>query len=319
MMTTTMQHRFNEFVEDVWPGISLKRYVAFTAGLLTAEGFIFYPLDLVTVRLQISPLPQKFMSSFVATWKSQISSYGVGRGLYHGVSFTLAASIPYHLIYFASYNASLKQLEKKHEETWGLQLMPKFVLPGLAGAVAECASVFVSVPQDVVTQKLQTEGVVEGVNARQMMRRIWNDTTHGNSGGFRNFFKGTGATLATYLPGGMIWWITFEQMKKQLNRAQNIVEDESSDLSYGNLTIASATAGIFASAFSNPFDICKTRIQTGLQCYGKRYTLAVMAQLVVHEGIRSLIKGLIGRIAIAVPTSITGGLSYEVIIYYSKV
>lgn len=306
-----------EYIDDIWPGISLTRYVGMTTTLLSTEVFIFYPLDLCTVRLQISPLPQKFISSFVATWKNQVSTYGVSRGLYHGLSFTVLASIPYHIVYFASYNASLKQLEKRKDQIW----VPNFLLPGLAGAVAESASVVVKVPQDVITQHLQSEGLVGKINGRQMLKKVWNGEIGGSAGGIRNFFKGTGATLATYLPGGMIWWITFEGVKVQLNKFQNVVvkRDSPQKLSFGNLVLASGAAGIFASAFSNPFDVCKTRIQTGMQCYGKRYTLPVMAQLVLHEGIHSLTKGLIGRIAISVPTSIVGGVSYEVIIHYSKV
>lgn len=311
-----------EYIDSIWPGISLTRYFGLTTTLLSTEVFIFYPLDLVTVRLQVSPLPQKFFSSFVSTWKHQVSTYGVSRGLYHGLSFTLVSSIPYHLLYFASYNASLKQLEKRKDEIWGI---PNFLLPGVAGAVAECTSVVVKVPQDVITQHLQSEGVVQNISGREMIKRVYRGEFQGGNEvkSIRNFFKGTGATLATLLPGGMIWWITFEGMKVQLNKFQHVfkhrpVHDENK-LSFGNLVIASGTAGVFACAFSNPFDICKTRIQTGMQCYGKRYTLPVMAQLVLHEGIASLTKGLIGRVAISVPTSITGGVSYEVIIHYSKV
>lgn len=313
-----------ESIDDIWPGISLTRYAGLTTSLLSAELCVFYPLDLVTVRLQVSPLPQTFFKSFVTTWKSQVSTYGVGRGLYHGLSFTLLASLPYHLIYFACYNASLRQLEKRADQIWAI---PNFLLPGVAGAVAECASVVVKVPQDVITQTLQAEGVVNGMNARQTIMNVWKGDRETSSRSIRNFFKGTGATLATLLPGGMIWWITFEGAKVQLNKFQASVptinpklkSSPQNKLSFGNLVIASGTAGVFASAFSNPFDICKTRIQTGMQCYGKRYTLPVMAQLVLHEGIQSLTKGLIGRIAISVPTSVTGGVAYEVIMHHSKI
>jgi hypothetical protein len=78
-------------------------------------------------------------------------------------------------------------------------------------------------------------------------------------------------------------------------------------------------AGITAASITNPLDVAKTRIQTGRLVHGSSSVFKVLHTAMKSEGPGVLTKGLQSRIAIAAPSSVIMGLSYEFIMKFSQV
>lgn len=142
--------------------------------------------------------------------------------------------------------------------------------------------------------------------------------------GLKGFYRGTGASLATALPSGMVWWVTYEAAKAHFaswNGGSS--NEEASSGSGGPVSAANAAAaflaGTAAAVSTNPLDLCKTRIQTQRFTYGARGIAGVMALAIRHEGVAVLWKGLQGRIVQFAPSSVVQGLAYEVVIHFSSV
>lgn len=227
--------------------------------------------------------------------------------LYRGMLFNFASSIPVSALYFASYNSSLHHLECNPSAK---RYVPASLLPAIAGGVAEiCVQVF-WVPQDVIVQRLQIRGGQVKGGMADVMKEIYGE------GGFRNFYRGVGASLLTCVPGGMLSWFVYEHTKKAPILQPFVRAGAPVDMVD---CIAGAFAGGVTSIAINPLDVCKTRIQTNVGAYGLSSTWAVLKNIVAHEGLRALHKGLFGRLFVAVPASIVSSISYECTMHFARV
>jgi len=222
--------------------------------------------------------------------------------------FSTASGLPCQLLYASAYNSTLTNLNKLHDNNPKFQsVVPKILLPAVAGVAAEVTSIAVNVPSDVVTQRLQAGDAFKG-GVRVVVRDIFREN------GFVGFFRGTAVTLLSTLPGGMCWWVTYEAAKEKLATVMPSFE--------GPISPANATAGAIAGSttafLTNPVDVCKTRIQTDRLCYGSTTFFGVFTAAVRHEGLSVLSKGLAGRIFMAAPGSLIHSLSYETVMHFAR-
>lgn len=182
-----------------------------------------------------------------------------------------------------------------------------------AGALADALSVMVSVPADVVSQRLQLQGVDSGGLRERSGVQVALDIMR-REGPF-GLWRGTGATLAFFAPNGAVWWTTHEHAKAALSgrslggepRARGSAPADP-EPSSAVLVASGALAGVAATLVSNPLDVVKTRLQTS----PVPLSLPAVLRAILHEGgWRGLYGGLVPRLLAVVPRSICTVLAYE--------
>mmetsp|Transcript_54091 Transcript_54091/g.107384 ORF Transcript_54091/g.107384 Transcript_54091/m.107384 type:complete len:348 (+) Transcript_54091:81-1124(+) len=323
--TTTRYSGNREGELAFWPGVNIARFLGATVASSFIEQTGTYPFEVIKTRLQVSSSRQGFFEAFYSTGVKLTRELGWRRGLFRGLSFTVVTSFPVQFLYFGGYNSSLGALTRLHEKEGSLlgEMVPAAALPAAAGAMAECLSALAWIPQDQVTNRLM---LGENPPRRNLFQRdsasraIVRDLY--NRGGFTRFYKGYGASITAFVPQGMIWWVVFEEVKVRLEGSSDDRARHPSAVEVGGVTVnhavAAAAAGIVASTLTNPFDIAKTRIQTGRLTYGSTNTVGVLLKGISHEGVAVLSKGLFGRVAISIPASIFSGTCYEAIMAFCK-
>jgi hypothetical protein len=330
------------------------------------ETTVFYPIELIKVRLQVSPQPQHFAKAFASMAEQLVAELGWRRGLFRGLTFACASSIPVQYAYIFAYNSSLKQLERRYDAavagnlqsgsnssssgssssgySW-TSVVPRALLPAVAGSGAEIAAAALHIPQvstvlvffcalgfslhfftkpapyyhspqDVVLLRVLAGDLLSATNggaggsvavARDVLKRE----------GLKGFYRGTGASLATSLPSGMVWWVTYEAAKARFAKwGGGGGSGEGGPVSAANAA-AAFLAGTAAAISTNPLDLCKTRLQTQRFTYGASGVVSLLALAVRHEGVAVLWKGLQGRIVQFAPSGVVQGLTYEMVMHFS--
>lgn len=129
-------------------------------------------------------------------------------------------------------------------------------------------------------------------------------------GGIRSVFKGTGATLLRDVPGSVAWFGTYEIVKKQLMKIQNI-DPESGQLSPLAILTAGGVAGLACWTVAIPADVLKTRYQTAPpgQYNG---VIDVYKHLMKEEGPGALFRGMRPALIRAFPSNAACFLGMEV-------
>jgi hypothetical protein len=289
----------------VWPGVSIPKFIATLCVTSFCESTVLYPFDLIITRLQVHQQHQPFARAFFEKAWTIFKTQGIA-SLYRGIFFNNFSSVPVSGLYFASYNSSLRYLESS---SWLKNCIPTPFLPALAGGIAEICVQALWVPQDVIVQRLQICDKNMKGGAAGVAVEIYRE------GGVRNFYRGLGPSLLTCVPGGMISWTVYEYTKRSEIFLPFVRTDSPVDMVD---CISGALAGGTTATAMNPFDVCKTRIQTNVGTYGFNTTFAVLRHVAAREGGRALYNGLFGRLFVAVPASIASSISYECTIYFSR-
>jgi len=303
-------------MSEWWPGVSLPRFAISTVVAYSLECALFYPFDIIKVRQQVGSSPGVgLLAPIVGTGRTMIAEAGWA-GLFRGYPFACISGIPSQLVYIPIYNVTLNNLRRIHSgvgddsDSDGVfrKYFPRMLLPAAAGIVGDVSSIAVTVPPDIITQRIQAgDGGAKG-NFWVVVQNIFKKK------GLSGFYLGTGATLLTQIPGGCVWWVTYEGFKDYL-----LTVLPSTD---GPVSSAHAIAGAFAGGTSaivtNPIDVCKTRIQTNRLCYGATSTMKVLLAAVRHEGIAVLSSGLVVRMLTFVPYSLVHSCFYETTLYFSR-
>ena len=164
-------------------------------------------------------------TSFFTAYRKEVSSIlkrdGI-RGLYRGMLYATMTQFPTQALFLSTYNIMKTHMDiaRKNKEAGGernnaiqsmFALVPATVAPVIAGASAECTSMLVWVPQDVVTQNIQVHNREPGTKylggvavTRNIVR----------TEGVRGLYRVTAASILTYAPSSGIWWGTYELSKK---------------------------------------------------------------------------------------------------------
>ena len=150
-----------------WPGVSVPRFLASTAIVTVLQTTAFHPVGVIKVKLQVNAQPQHISKAFVSTAEKLVVEHGWQRGLFRGLTFACTAAIPMQYSYIFAYNSSLKQLERHYDMTINAQtpnssndsssssnsrhnwvnIVPRALLPAIAGAAADLASTPFRLPQ----------------------------------------------------------------------------------------------------------------------------------------------------------------------------
>lgn len=176
----------------------------------------------------------------------------------------------------------------------------------ISGALATCAHDLVATPIDVIKQRMQIHGskfrriseCIIGVYRRE---------------GFRAFFISYPTTVLMNIPYTSIHFITYETCKHILRDKSGKFEEAHQPWKH---IVAGAIAGATGAAFSNPFDVVKTTLQTQGH-FGTRYRGLIDAMIHIYKlsGWRGFLKGITPRMLFCAPSAAITWTSYEYVKY----
>jgi len=291
------------------PDLNLGMLAAMTTIYTIAEGAVTYPYDLVKTRQQMTQ--QGCVAAGSAPARTHLSTgahlmrirqEGGVRALYRGFGWNLVGAIPSEVVYYIGYT----QVKQALLLTPTGQANPSAVFV-LSATVADLLSVVLSVPADVVSQRLQLQSSREAlasIGGLQIARGI---VRREGAGGL---WRGAGVSLACYLPHSAVWWLTHEKAKVHLERRLRCGPEHA-----GMLGLSGALAGIAATTVTNPVDVIKTRAQ----CFETPQSLhGVLRGVLCEAGWRGLYSGFLPRLLAAVPRSVCTVLAYERAIAFCK-
>lgn len=278
-----------------------------SAGAIAAT--LMSPLDVIKTRLQVYGLPdvpRNKGSVIVTSLQSIIRNEGL-KGLYRGLSPTLAALLPNWAVYFAVYG-QLKELLDSHGDgnghlTFGANM--------IAASGAGAATAITTNPLWVVKTRLQTQGMRVGVvpytSISSALRRIVHEE------GFRGLYSGLLPSLAG-ISHVAIQFPAYEKIKLYLAQRDHTTTN---DLSPGKLAIASSMSKIVASLMTYPHEVIRSRLQEQGQVRNSETHYAGVVDCVKKvfqkEGVAGFYRGCATNLLRTTPSAVITFTSYEMI------
>jgi len=276
--------------------------------------FVGHPFDLVKVRIQTasstagSPAPSVF-----GMLRKTLAAEGI-RGIYRGVSAPIFATSPMFAVSFWGYDMGKRMVQAADStaaNTYGEGEEYQFSLTQLcvAGGISSIPTTAIMAPSERLKCLLQldtsTGGRVKKYNGLfDCFQKVYAE------GGMRSVYKGTGATLLRDVPGTIAWFGTYELVKKQLMRIQNI-DPATGQLSPLAVLSAGGLAGVATWTISIPADVLKNRFQSAPPgMYGG--LMDVYRHLIKEEGPMALFKGIRPALIRAFPANATCFYGMEV-------
>lgn len=249
-----------------------------TAGL--AEHLAMFPFDTIKTRMQDEG------HTFRMTMNKVIKTEP-WRHLYRGCVPVLCSAVPAHGAYFGVYEAAKRRFGAD-QSNYGI---------ALAAACATMAHDAVSIPFDVVKQRMQVDASNQYRNSLDCCRSIL------RSEGVSALFVSLPTTVAMNIPHMATQWLVYETIKDSLVR-RGEVEDESAL----HFVLAGLAAGGCAAAVSTPLDNIKTQLQLGHYKSAAEAVTAIARQRGVLGG---FFKGALPRVCHMAPSAAITLTTYE--------
>ncbi|CAK9151267.1 unnamed protein product [Ilex paraguariensis] len=296
------QHRSaREIISDAGAGAA--------AGAIAAT--FVCPLDVIKTRLQVHGLPEVPQSGrrgsiIVTSLQNIVRTEGL-KGLYRGLSPTLAALLPNWAVYFTVYG-HLKSVLHSHVDSSG-QLT--FGANMIAAAGAGAATSIATNPLWVVKTRLQTQGMRPGVVPYKGIFSALKRIAHEE--GIRGLYSGLLPSLAG-VSHVAIQFPTYERIKSYLAKRDNTTPSE---LSPGKLAIASSLSKIVASVMTYPHEVVRSRLQEQGQVRNAEIHYAgvidCIKKIYLREGLPGFYRGCATNLLRTTPAAVITFTSYEMI------
>lgn len=233
-----------ESVEIIeWQHLDKKKFYLIGPTLFIGIRSLLYPPNLIKTRLQV----QKKRALYTGTWdafRNILKTEGI-RGLYKGYMVSNFSVISGQF-YITTY-----ELVRQRTANYNLQLRGF-----LAGGCASVVGQTITVPTDIVSQKLMVQGLGKSYRSHKLkgagtiIREIMR--AHGPQG----FYKGFCISLMTYGPTSGVWWSAYGTY---LGIVGNFVPDGTPHIVVQG--ISGPLAGLTAAITTNPLDVLRTRLQ----------------------------------------------------------
>lgn len=303
-MATAANHRsVRDIICDAGAGAS--------AGAIAAT--FMCPLDVIKTRLQVHGLPQISQSgrqgSVIVTSLQNIIRTEGFKGLYRGLSPTLAALLPNWAVYFTVYG-HLKDSLHSHDavDSCG-QLTIGANMIAAAGAGA--ATAITTNPLWVVKTRLQTQGIREGVVPYKGILSALIRIAHEE--GIRGWYSGLLPSLAG-ISHVAIQFPAYEKLKSYLAKRAN---KQTNELSPGEVAIASSMAKVVASVMTYPHEVVRSKLQEQGQVRNseKAYNGVVdcVKKIFRQERLTGFYRGCGTNLLRTTPSAVITFTSYEMI------
>ncbi|CAG9864888.1 unnamed protein product [Phyllotreta striolata] len=255
-----------------------------------AEYIIMYPIDTVKTRMQSISFEGK--RSLFGVLKKMVIEEGVLSPI-RGLTIVVAASGPAHGVYYAGYEFVKRNMKSL---TW----TPDVLSHGAAGCVATVLHDAVVNPSEVVKQRMQMEKS-PCKTVVQCIRDIY------RTEGFRAFYKSFATTLLMNIPFQSLHFIVYEFSQDFLN-----LKREYNPKSH---VISGGMAGGVAAAATNPFDVCRTLINTqeSKEAVGLLKAIEIVYR---RTGMRGFFSGVSARVLHLAPSTAICWSIYEFFKYF---
>eukprot|EP01043_Picozoa_sp_COSAG02_P028363 COSAG02_NODE_1715_length_11211_cov_8.483801_10_plen_349_part_00 len=274
--------------EQLHENTDLVLFNAYNSVFVVAQQGVVYPFELIKTRVQIAPAQGgSELAAMAEVARGVIADRGMVRGLFHGFPWLVGPMLFCEGLYYTTYVVMKKSMHgiteryvaPQHRET------ANCAIPFLAGGLAEACNTVVSVPTDILTQRLQIiPSHIEG-SGPAVVRSIIAEQ------GLVGMFRGTTATIVSYVPFSAVCWATYEALKclerKSVPpadaleaRAGHTHADAASSWREHLIHACCGTgAATVATVVTNPIDVVKTRMQT----HGAPSYLSVPQQSTAHS------------------------------------
>ncbi|KAK8752671.1 hypothetical protein OTU49_006779 [Cherax quadricarinatus] len=215
------------------------------------------------------------------------------QSLWSGLPPTLVVAIPNTVIYFTTYEqlreASLKYLSGDGQD-------PPPWAGGLAGGLARIWSVTVVSPFELVRTKMQAKSISYKELVKLLQLQITNT-------GIISLWRGWVPTILRDVPFSVIYWYSYEKMKKIANQRQPTT----------NFSLfAGAVSGGIAGTLTLPLDVIKTHRQIEIANFrSSGSTRHMLKNIYTQQGIKGLFSGLVPRLAKVMPACAIMISTYE--------
>ncbi|GAQ80260.1 Mitochondrial carrier protein [Klebsormidium nitens] len=245
---------------------------AATAGsVLTVSTF---PLATIKTQMQAG-----VDSTFLGSIRDIVRRNGC-KAFYAGLGPDLAQNLPYSALYIGTFEG-LKSLG-----------VPRPV----AAAAGSAAACIVTVPADIVTQRMQVG--LHG-NAIQALGSIL------KAKGVGGLYAGLAPALVRIIPTAVVQWTVFENLKEHIEAKR-----AGKPLATHESLLLGGLAGSTAALFTCPVDVVKTRLQTGDAYLSVQQTVR---RILAEEGSGALFQGLGPKTAMVFPSTAIFFCVYELL------
>uniref|UniRef100_A0A224XGP1 Mitochondrial 2-oxodicarboxylate carrier n=1 Tax=Panstrongylus lignarius TaxID=156445 RepID=A0A224XGP1_9HEMI len=182
------------------------------AGL--TEAFFVNPFEVVKISMQADKTHMRELPSTWVTTKKIIHHEGFGlRGLYKGISATVARNMVFNGIYFGFYHSMKGKLS--HVKDPSTEILGKLALGFTSGVLGSCFNI----PFDVAKSRIQGPQPVKGViKYRTTTATI---ITVYREEGWRALYKGLVPKVMRLGPGGAIMLVVYEHVHSFLTQTFN--------------------------------------------------------------------------------------------------
>jgi len=223
---------------------------------------------------------------------SILRTEGAG-ALYIGVGAVLAAAAPAQALYFWGYETCRT-------------LLPAHPLSSFAaGFGAQLCGSIAWVPMDVVKERLQIEAQVKADALTARYGGSWNAlVTILRTEGLYGLYRAYWVHQLTWAPFNGLYFLCYDTAK-DFARQRDLPQ-----------WWCAPTAGVLASAATNPMDLVKTRLQVAMsnpQIFDYTGTVDATVKIVRREGFLALFDGVLSRVLLLTPRLTIAVSSYEYI------
>lgn len=179
-----------------------------TAGAFSgfSASFVLTPVELIKCKLQVANLQSSTANeSYMSIIQKILRNEGT-LGLWHGFNLTLLREMGGTAVWFASYEESVKSLNKKFPNQKNTNLL-------VSGAVAGFVFNLSIYPIDTIKSNIQTYDMTSGSKTKLNFVSAFKHLT-GRPGGLLNLYNGLGITLLRSIPANAVIFYTYEYLKK---------------------------------------------------------------------------------------------------------
>lgn len=230
--------------------------------------------------------------------------------LWRGLSLTLFMAIPSNIIYFTGYEYIRDRLPLKGE----------MLNPLLCGSFARTMAATVVAPVELLKTRLQSipHEVRDDQPRSQILRNLLKDLRLSfKTRGVGSMFTGLKITLWRDVPFSGIYWLCYELFKDRIGGAMKVDFAASHQEDWKVFTtsfLLGSMGGVVAAAFTNPFDVGKTRLQiaTEQKPLAKPLMFLFLRQIYQNEGMGALYSGFGPRVMKIAPLCAIMISSYEI-------
>jgi hypothetical protein len=280
---------------------SVSEIVSFISGSgagLIADGIV-HPIDTVRARLQVQHKKELYNGTIDA-FKKIAKNEGI-KVFYKGFGIVASFTVPAHGLYFLGYEMFKKVVSPD------VPLSEKGALTNFgAGIFADVLGALIWTPMDVVKQRLQVEGKVLGSGYKNSFNGFKKVVSEN---GVLGLYRGYGASLATFGPMIGIYFMLYEELKKNYSRYTNTSYEQ---LPFYVHLVFGAFSGGLSAAITCPLDVIKTRIQVrNSNDKGYKTIRQAFTTILKEEGIKGFTKGLAPRMMWIAPNSAITIVAYE--------